>query len=108
MAPALCVQMDAAGALILLSILILLAKDPVADTPVGHPLFLAMTAVLALPLLTLGPAPLRTWWVLRPCLLRCRAVGLVCVCTVPLLMAMAIACMHARWQWLPAMPLCSV
>jgi hypothetical protein len=97
MAPALCVQMDAAGALILLSILILLAKDPVADTPVGHPLFLAMAAVLALPLLTLGPAPLRTWWVLRaPLLVAVQCCW--CVCDVPLVMAKANDCMHVRWQ----------
>ena len=83
------VQMDAAGALILLAILILLAKDPVAATPVGHPIFLAMSAVLALPLLTLGPAPLRTWCVVgagcsAPLL---RVVGrmvLMLVCEIPL------------------------
>jgi hypothetical protein len=90
----------------LLSILILLAKDPVADTPVGHPLFLAMAAVLALPLLTLGPAPLRTWWVGGCCaplllaVVQCSGAGVcMCVtCDVALVMAEANDCMHACWQ----------
>ena len=54
-------QMDAAGSLILLSILILLAKDPTAVVRVGHPLFVALAANLSLPLLALAPGPLRNW-----------------------------------------------
>ncbi len=54
-------QMDAAGSLILLAILILLAKDPSAVVRVGHPLFAALAANLSLPLLALMPGPLRNW-----------------------------------------------
>lgn len=55
--------MDAAGGLILLSILILLAKEPSASIRIGHPLFLAVATCLALPLLALVPGGLRAWCV---------------------------------------------
>jgi hypothetical protein len=54
-------QVDATGCLILLSILILLAKQPAAVVGVTHPLFLALAASLALPLLVLAHGPLRVW-----------------------------------------------
>lgn len=56
-----CLQVDATGCLILLSILILLAKQPAAVVGVTHPLFLALAASLALPLLVLAHGPFRVW-----------------------------------------------
>ncbi|KAL4858655.1 hypothetical protein ACK3TF_001594 [Chlorella vulgaris] len=56
-------KVDATGCLILLSILILLTKQPAAVVGVTHPLFLALAASLALPLLVLAHGPLRVWYV---------------------------------------------
>lgn len=56
--------MDAAASLLLLSILILLAKERNATLRIGHPLTCTVAAILSLPLLALVPGSFRAWCVL--------------------------------------------
>ncbi|KAL4444369.1 hypothetical protein ABPG75_012106 [Micractinium tetrahymenae] len=58
-------KMDAAGSLILFSILVLLSKEPSCRVRIGEPAFCAVAAALALPLAALLPGAPRAWYVRR-------------------------------------------